>query len=447
MRRASLFVGIATVLQGSIAATGPLPPAPPPRPVELSPREARDLIRRQFGLECGDPGIEGDFFFFEVDGYRDPRRNCPMEGIPGMKCGGLEFRPSEARVRREAWIAPVSGHLARNLVVTVSLFSDAVPPSSGTMHGMLVLDRPDPASRKAAFGWYLGREVPPGDVTFQDVTGDGVPDVLYTYEMFLGPFGRVVARDLWTFAGLSAERVISSGEFLAGIFMGSFEGLALWWDGVIDEVTRVRGAFRFEEVRPGAPALGVFERARTGAGGPGMDFWVLGDFGEGWILALAGTDGQQPSGETGDSLDCAAREVPVDAPLEVRRRLIGLETVCRMVLGAMEPGPVPGIPIPRPDRLWAALAARRLGFPILALAVRERLARDLPDRGPGFLLLRGVLALADLSTIIAATDSLWPRAPLDERVENWAKALAHPLLEQAVRGVQDLRTRVESLVR
>lgn len=446
MRPALLLLGVIAVVPGGHAVAGPLPPAPAPRAVELSPRQARVLLQRHFGLACGELQIEGEFFHVSVDGFRDPdRRRCPLEGISATRCGDLEFIPSEAWVHREAAIAPVTGHLARNLVVQVSMFSEYVPPSSGTMHGVLVLEGADPASRKGAFGWYLGREVTPRGVTFQDVTGDGVLDVLYTYEMFLGPFGRIVARDLWTFEGLAPEREISSGELLSGVFMGTFEGLALWWDQVIDEVTRVRGDFRFEEVRPGSPALGIFERARTGPGGLGWDFWVLGDFGEGWVLALAGTEGRPSTEESGDSLDCSAREAPVDAPLEVRRRLLELETACRMVSWAMEDGSGPSVPWPRPDQLWVALAIRRMGFPMLALAVRERIARDLPWWVPGSLVLRGVLALADLSTIVVATDALWPEASPEERVENWTQALSHPLLLQAIRGVQHLWRDIEFL--
>lgn len=440
-----MLLHVIAVLPAGLAMAGPLPPAPDPQPVELSPRDARVLLQTHFGLECGESEVEGEFYHYLIDGYRGAFRKCPLEGIPGMRCGDLEFVPSEAWVPRKAFIAPVTGHLARNLVVPVSLFSDVVPPSIGTMHGVLVMGGAAPASRKMTFGWNLGRLVTPQGVVFQDVTGDGVLDVIYTYEMFLGPFGRVMARDLWTFAGLSPERVISSGEMLRGVFMGTFEGLALWRDQVIDEVTRVRGDFRFEEVRPGFPALGVFERARTGPEGLGWDFWVLGDFGEGWVLALSGADGRPSSGESGDSLDCSPREVPVDAPLEVRRRLLELETTCRMMTWAMEDGLGPPVPWPRPDRMWVALAVRRLGFPMLALAVRERLARDLPWWVPGFLVLRGVLALADLSTIIAATGALWPEASPEERVENWTQALSHPVLIQAIRTGYHLWMDIESL--
>lgn len=441
MRRSLLLFGIAMILQGE-ALTAPLPPAPSPQPVALSPREARDLLRRHFGLDCDLPRTFQHHYEFEAEGFRDPNRECPQQGMSGARCGGLEFRPSEAQISQKAWIAPVTGHLARNLVVAVSLTADHEPPSSGCMHGVLVLEGPEVTSRRAAFGWYIGRWGTMGDVTFQDVTGDGVLDVLYTYEMWLGPYGRVVARDLWSFEDLSPVRLISSGESLGGVLMGSFEGLPLWWDDVMDDAVRVRGSLRFESVRPGLAALGVFERATWTPHGSGMDFWVMGDFGEGWTLALAGAEGPTASGETGDLTDCLAREVPVDAPLEMRRRLLELETVCRMVRFTMQDFPVP---LPRLDRFWAALAARRLGFPMLALAIRERLAQGLPDGWAVSLAIQGVLALADLSTVVAATDALWPRADPEERLANWTRALVHPMLVQGIRLVHGLRTRLESL--
>jgi len=427
-------------LLGGTATAAPLPPPAPPEPVTLTAAQARDLLQRQFHVDVGETTVEGESFFFVLEGFRDPR-TCPLDGLSGVRCGDLEYVPSEAYVRRQAWIAPVSGHLARNLVATVSLFSDAVPHSIGTMHGVLVLDGPDPASRKAAFGWYLGREVPPGSVAFQDVDADGAWDVLYSYEMYLGPFGEVVARDLWTFRGLAPERVIASGDYRGGILAGSFEGLPLWWVGGIDGRPRVRGSFRFEEVREGFPALGIFERARSDSSGAGMDFFVMGDFGEGWVMALGGAAPQAPE-ESEDRLDCTPEEVPVDTPLEVRRRLLELETVCRLTRWAMAGGP--GLSPPRPDRLWAALVLRRMGFPMLALAVRERLAEQLPVDGPGLLALRAVLMLADFSTIVAATASLWPEASREQQVENWAQALSHRWMAEAVRWLSDLRADLDS---
>lgn len=385
-------------------AAVPVPPAPPADHRALEVDEAARVAGTILGARVDDPSDDGQRFVFDARGFRD-KRTCPLDGVRDVRCGPFTWSPSRVAVYRQVLAGAVSGHLARNLVVRVELTSDDAGVAFGTLHGVLVFPGPSVGpSDRPAFAWYVGREARVLAAGLLDVNRDGALDLLYTYVQRLPGGRRVVARDVWTFTALQAEKLISSGEKLSGLGTSTFDGVPLHEDGPDGAV---RGAFRFEDLAPGLPLAGVFERARLAGVRSGWDLRVVADLGDGWREILSGVGPQAGVPEGASEAACRPLDVPAEADMEVRRRLLDLETACRIAMDAT-PDDRPE-PWRAPLRLKAALRLDVVGLPMAALGLRERAANDLALASPRAWFVAALLSLsAALPADRALADALGP---------------------------------------
>jgi hypothetical protein len=416
----SLLVLLLPMSAAGQDAALPVPPPPVPEARSLTAAEAALIAGRVLKIRVGEPGLGPRGFVFPAEGFSDGRR-CPLEGIRDVRCGDFAWRPSRVVLLRRAVVGAVTGHLARNLVVLIELTSEDAGVASGTLHGALVFPGPVPAAGDhPAFAWYVGREARALSTLLQDVNGDGSLDLLYTYDQRLPGGRRVAARDVWAFPALKAEKLISSGEKLSGVGTSIFDGVPLDEDGPDGAV---RGVFRFEALARGMPLAGVFERARLAGVRSGWDLRVVADFGDGWREILAGAGPASEGGDVAAQASCQPLDVPAEADMEVRRRLLDLETACRRALAAAnDVGPAPW---KVPERLLAALGLNAVGLPMAALGLRERAANDLALLSPRAWLVAVILSLsAALPADRALADTLGPGAV----AERWDALGAFPVL-------------------
>ncbi len=411
------------VAAGQVADTA-IPPPPAPEARSLTLNEATLIAGRALGIRVGEPRTGPRGFVFPASGFGDKRR-CPLEGIRDVRCGDFAWSPFRVVLLRRAVVGAVSGHLARNLVVLVEMSSEDAGVAFGTLHGALIFPGPSPvANDRPAFAWYLGREARALSAFLQDVNGDGILDLLYTYDQRLPGGRRVAARDVWTFVALKAEKLISSGEKLSGVGTSTFDGVPLDEDGPDGAV---RGVFRFEPLARGQPLAGVFDRARLSGVGSGWDLRVVADFGEGWREVLAGAGPPSDVADVADQASCRPAEVPAEADMEARRRLLDLETACRRALGAVDD--VGAAPWLAPRRLLAALGLDAVGLPMAAIGLRERAANDLAILSPRAWLIAVILSLsAAIPADLALADTLGPGAA----AERWEALSAFPVLSPLV---------------
>lgn len=308
-----------------------LPPPASPIEVPVTAAEARSIVEDLFG--CNLKSIEEDAKAFEVQA-EDCTLPCPLDRVRNTRCGEFQWEMDEARVYRSSWVAPVSGHLARNRVLAVDLRSSSAGLAYGSLHGVLVFPGASASTRsRPAFVWYLTRLGRTLGLDLVDVNADGTLDLLYTYTSTQVAGLRLVSRDVWTVTNLAADRLIASGDTLAGVAMGTFDGIPLHRDG---EDGFERGAWRLEILQPSRPPLILIERAVfPGSAGPAWEFQVITDFGEGWREVLSGA----PESDRDDHLivdgvpagACVPSEAPVGLSFQARARLLWLETFCRQV--------------------------------------------------------------------------------------------------------------------
>ncbi len=377
---------------------GAIPPAGPAEDRLLTSDEAAAIAGRVLGLRVVELRADRKEFRIDADGFVDGRR-CPLDGVRDVLCGEFAFAPASLRIPRAVLVGAVSGHLARNLVVAVEMASDEAGVAFGTLHGVLVFPGPT-AGRKdrPAFAWYVGRAARALPSTLADVNLDGSLDLVYTYAQRLPGGRRIVARDVWTFDGMRAEKLISSGEKLSGVGTSTFDGVPLMEDGPNGSV---RGAFRFVSPAPGQPMVGVFDRAVLAGTRSGFDLHVVADLGEGWREILSGAAPPLPGAVAPEEVACRPSEVPADASLELRRRLLDLETACSSARDAVPDGaPAPWM---APFRVVAALQLDASGLSMAAIGLRERAACDIALASPR---AWGIAALLSLSAALGADRAL-----------------------------------------
>lgn len=375
------------VLVPHFFAGGPSAAAlPPPGPAVVVPvtvEEARSLAESLFGCAVGDIGEDPRAFRLRVEGC-GRTLPCPLDRVRDTRCGQFRWEPDEVLLYRTSFVASVSGHLARNRVVAVDLRSSTAGLAYGTLHGVLVfpLAEADPRSRPV-FACYLTRLGRTLGLDARDVNADGSLDLVYTYSSAQVGGVRLASRDVWTVRNLVADRLISSGNALAGMALGAFDGVPLHRD---DDEGFERGAWRVETLEPSRPLLVLIERAAFPAvAGPDWEFQVVTDLGEGWMEVLSGAPESGRGGGVFVDGDPAGTCAPADAPaglsLGVRTRLLRLETACREVRDASRP----------PSGLrWAdavgwILAARRAsasGLRVVALGLEAAAAAAVVGAGP-----------------------------------------------------------------
>lgn len=374
---------LAALVTGSLVA-GPseagLPPPLPAVAVPVTAEEARSLAESLFG--CSIVRIEEDArtLRVQVEGCALP---CPLDRVRDTRCGRFRWAPDEVRLYRASFVAPVSGHLARNRVVVLDLASSTAGLAHGSLHGVLVFPSvdADPRSRPV-FAWYLTRLGRSLGLDLLDVNSDGSLDVVYAYSSALVGGVRLVSRDVWTVTGLVADRLVSSGDALAGMAVGAFDGVPLHRD---DDEGFQRGAWHVEALEPSRPLAVVIERASFPAvAGPAWEFQLIADLGEGWTEVLSGA----PESGRGVFLDgapagtCAPADVPAGLSLGARTRLIRLETACREARNAS--GWASGLRWA--DAVRWTIAARRAatsGLRVVALGLESAAAAALVGAGPG----------------------------------------------------------------
>ena len=236
---------VACALITGEAGGGRLPPPVPARRAELTLSEAGHVVAAVLGCVPGKVEETRNSYVFQVTGMVRGRR-CPMEGTRGTSCGEFRWMPSRVELYKSAMTAPVSAHLAANRLVVVDMRSDSAGLSMGTLHGVLVFPKADVLTReRPAFAWYLDRLGTSLDLSVTDVDSDGADDIVYTYALTLAGGVRVVARDVWSVAGLKPGKLVSSGERLSGVFLSSFDGMPLHDDGMF---SLGRGTWRFPSV-------------------------------------------------------------------------------------------------------------------------------------------------------------------------------------------------------
>lgn len=331
-------------------------------PVEVDMDLARRIVGSVFGLQISSIEQDSTAFRFSISGFSDSRR-CPLQDLRNLSCDGFEWMPSRVTIFRQGRQAPISGHLARNLVVMVDLESDSVGFAIGTMHGVLVTPSGGLSSgRPCSFGWYLSRSGYSIGMSIRDVSGDGAADVVYSYGQILPRGVSIAVRDVWTFPAMAATKFISSGEKLSGVLGSTFEGVPIHLSA--DDRTE-SGRFVFLSGDGGRPAVpgssptGILaiERLVLKQPGPVWEFQVIGDTGGGWLdfLAVQGDvqDDDVPAPEPGlldrmdpDSVDtlsgdrCAMSDLPADLSVKARRALLEAEDTCRTALAAVPARPV-----------------------------------------------------------------------------------------------------------
>ncbi|MBM4396772.1 MAG: hypothetical protein FJ087_13910 [Deltaproteobacteria bacterium] len=324
------LLGAASSLLAAPAPAQVLPAVPPPAPVEraVEADEAATVVARVLGAVTRGVRATPTAFEFDVAGFADDR-TCPLAGVRGVKCGAFAWQPTTVVVHRAAWVAAVSGHLARNRVVVVDLSSSSAAISRSSLHGVLVFAGPEVGRTPApAFAWYVSRLGRTLGADLADVDADGALDVVYTYAQDLPGGATVVPRDVWTFAEMKPSRLISAGERLSGVALSLFEGVALAEDS---ETRAVRGAWRVVSLGAGRPPAVVLDRAVLPGGG--WDLRVVADLGSGWREFLAGAGGSLAADAEavarGDPADCGVAEPPGEAlPVHARKTLLDLEAAC-----------------------------------------------------------------------------------------------------------------------
>lgn len=392
---ASLALVVALLAMAPNAVAVPGVGAPSETPVSLA--EAEAVVRDLFGLDTGE-AVEGQRgYSFKVLGLAG-RARCPLEKVRDTRCGEFAWVPSQARVFRHSLVAPVSGHLSRNRVVVVDLFSEGAGVAFSALHGVLVFPGPRvKPDAKPAFAWYLTRLGATVSLDLSDVTGDGLVDILYGYSQRMGGGVQVVARDIWTVARLDPEKLLSAGEKLSGVFLSTFDGAPLHDDGLW---TLGRGALRTLSTAPERPDLVVLERARMAGSGTAWELLVLADFGEGWTEQLTGAPGApetrgievEVEGEPGP--DCTPVEVPAGLSIEARRRLLELETACRVARAPYQVGDEADAPLLKAVYLmWAAVRMHLAGYSMIALALEESASMTLSAGWPMSWPLSALLSL------------------------------------------------------
>lgn len=404
-------VTIATACH-AYAQDGTIPAAPAGRAVSLDREFADSVARGAFGLEWTGVAESVDRFIYEIKGFRDSRR-CPLEGIRDVGCDNFEWTPSRFIIYRDAWDGALSGHLALNRAVAVDLSSDSAPFSIGSMHGVLVVPSSGIDSRKKpSFGWYLSRSGSSVAMSFMDVSGDGLEDVVYTYRQRMPGGVLVVPRDVWSFRDMIASKYLSSGEKLSGVSTSTFEGVPFVLES---EERHELGRFIFRKVRVAQPLSGqgqvqiitVERGVFAPAGPPSWELQVLADVGSGWFdyLSIVGTPCETgPSGpddETGgldfnDSDRCAFSELPPDAPIEVRRSFLDIEGVCRF---ADQPVDWDSPVLRAAVMMFRGVSLTMAGYPMLGSVFYESAAVEIEAiGGQGFPLSMVAAAAAVSST-------------------------------------------------
>ena len=383
-RAAPILLVLACVVSATARAqTFPVVAAPPPEPAPVTSDEALVIASKVFGAHVVGVGEDARSFVFTTSGL-ERGRACPLEGLRDVKCGEFRWQPSSVTVHRAALAAAVSGHLARNRVVLVDLASGDAPLAASALHGVLVFPTLRVAATPApAFAWYLSRLGRGVGLDLLDADADGALDAVYTYEEeALGV--RVVPRDVWAFTDLKPSRLISSGDKLSGLFVTTFDGVAVAEDG--DGWER-RGSWRVVAPAAGLPLSILLERATLPWTSAGFDLHVVADFGDGWREVLSGSaGGSRPQAAATDEAsdpppDCVPAEVPPELGLSARRRLIDLETSCRLAVDALPRASAPD-PFAVPGKLWVAALMHVADLHRIASSLEESASADLAPLWP-----------------------------------------------------------------
>jgi hypothetical protein len=433
------LAGLATALLLPGAAVA-LPSAPAPVEAALSAGDAAEVVASVLGAVVVDVAEDADRFTFAVDGLAKGHP-CPLDGVRDVRCGGFGFVPSRIVVMRRSPIAALSGHLARNRVVVVDMASDEAAIASGTLHGVLVFPTDRVTVRdRPAFAWYVSREGAGLDVALRDLDRDGVLDLFYTYTQWMPGGVRVVSRDVWTFVEMRASKMLSSGEKLSGVSTSMFDGVPLHRD---DDAGLLRGSWRIVALGDGLPSAVVVEQAHVGRVA-GWEMHVIADLGGGWREHLVGTslaafpgDAYGTEDGLGDDPNCRPGDATADLGLEARRRLLDLESACRVAASAPRDGTAGAL-----ITLWSAWRTHLAGFPLVAAGMAETASRDLARGWPATWPLSALISL-DVSRIAQAAlrdafASGWQGAP-----ESWlASARAYPALVPLVAPFEAVRRRI-----
>lgn len=412
-----------------------LPPPPKPDTVTTSADEAKLIVEKIF--ECGISQVDEDFRFydFSIGSCKIP---CPLKNIRGAKCGDYTYSPTNIKIFKTSWVASLSGHLARNRVIVVRLFSEHEGLMHAFIHGLLVFPSSEvQAEDKPAFIWYVNRLGMTLQVDFIDMDADGVDDVVYTYGMwfFGGYFG--AARDIWKVANMRRLKLISSGQALPGLYGGSFEGLQLHSEG---HGIVTRGTWRFEKLEADMPYVIVLQSATISLGQYGdWELQVIGDLGDGWTQVFSGhfkTHWEYPcedesraeecerarsEGENEGILavrgDCSAADIPPFLSLKTRLWLLSLEMACQDALKLSRPTGFD--PLDAIRFLYAAWQASEQGLGLVALSLEFSAAKAFTrmatkSNSYASYVLHAVAAL--FSVHVFLTELKWLRKDVDPRL-------------------------------
>ena len=414
------------IARTAIAQTFPVVPPPAPEVVPVTAEEAVAIAAKILSTRVGPPRESARRFDFDATGLAGDRA-CPLEGVREVKCGDFAFSPSAVTVYRHSWVAAVSGHLARNRVVMVDLFSETAPIANGTVHGVLVFPGPAvTASPKPAFAWYASRLAFGVGLDLADVDADGALDLVYTYQQYVGLGVRIVVRDVWTVTDMRPQPLVSSGEKLSGVLVSTFAGVPLAVDG--DGWMR-RGEWTLAPLGPGRPQALVFERGGWPGGRTGWDLHVVADLGDGWREYLAGAGGDRwnrvrppQDDDAAAGADCSPADTGDSLTVAARRRLLDLEEDCRAALSVLPPGATPD-PLAAPGRLWVAMRLHAGGLHLAAAALEEAASADLEPVWPLAWPVSALLSLhAAIRAHMALVDAYDPR--FSDPPEGWLDALA-----------------------
>jgi len=379
------------ICAASFSAFGDTTPIPDdPEQIAVSEEEAGTVVRDLFGLVVGEAVIDARGYGFAVDGFRDDR-TCPLEQIRDTRCGGFEWRPSSVTVYRHSVVAPVSGHLARNRIVVVDMSSSTAGVSFGSMHGFLVFpDRDVSPEAGPAFAWYISRLGATVGISLRNADADGVMDIFYGYSQRLTGGVGIVTFDVWTVGKMNAEKLLSSGEKLSGVFMSAFDGIPLHDDG---PTSLGRGAWHTVRIGRELPDMMVLERARIAGPATSWELHALADLGQGWSEYLTGAPASADpwaaeviiDGEPG--ADCSPLEESVGLSVDARQRLLALESKCRDARDAFDGDQGSGMPVlDIALKLYTSVLLYSAGMSVTALALEESasvsLARAWPSAWP-----------------------------------------------------------------
>lgn len=390
------FLMLGCLGASTVQANPSLPSAPIPQDERLAAADAAEIVTLVLGGVIRDVQESPDRFTFDVEGLGGGR-SCPLDGVRDVRCGAFRFVPSRIVVMRRAPLAALTGHLARNRVVAIDMESDEAALSSGTLHGVLVFPSGRVTAReKPAFAWYVSREGAGLSIGLRDLDRDGVLDLFYTYTQWLPGGVRVISRDVWSFVEMRASKMLSSGEKLSGVSTSMFDGVPLHRD---DDAGILRGAWHVVSLGNGLPSGVVVEHAHLGAQA-GWEMHVIADLGGGWREHLVGTSLSPVSGDAyggddglGDDPNCLPGDVTSDLGLEARRRLLELESACRVAASASQGGPVHAL-----STLWAAWRMRLSGMNLVAAGMAESASRELAAGWPATWPLSVVISLDVAST-------------------------------------------------